>query len=234
VIGFKRPNLLGLPDVPKRLLDFLGPIKLIIILRNPVDRAISAYFHYMATGLLPCLPVEEGFDLLFDNGLTRWPRSNEILSFGLYGKHINHYASAFGPENIFICDIKALRQPGSLFASVFDFLGVHEAYVPSVRSNRPMAAPYSLTRIRVKRMLEAPAKKWTEGGSYFSFKSGAFWTSYQSGCRLIDKSVLSRVLTASAPEIPAVREKLGEFYQSDQQLLRDYCRTRTLSGDDLA
>src|SRR5690606_17419350 len=51
VIGVKRPNLLGHPECPERLRRHMPDLKIVVTLRNPIERAVSGYFHYMKSGL---------------------------------------------------------------------------------------------------------------------------------------------------------------------------------------
>ena len=51
--GFRRAELLAFPECPARIAHDLPGVRLIAVLRNPVDRAVSAYHHYVAAGLLP-------------------------------------------------------------------------------------------------------------------------------------------------------------------------------------
>ena len=60
ILGIKRPNYLNKKEVPSRLIENNPNIKIIIFLRNPVDRVISAYYHGMKMGLLPLLEINEG------------------------------------------------------------------------------------------------------------------------------------------------------------------------------
>jgi hypothetical protein len=59
-IGIKRPNYIGKPEVPKRIEFHLPHAKLIAVLRNPIDRAISAYYHNINYGFIPPINVENG------------------------------------------------------------------------------------------------------------------------------------------------------------------------------
>ena len=45
LIGIKRPNYIGKPEAPERIETDLPDARLIAVLRDPADRAISAYFH---------------------------------------------------------------------------------------------------------------------------------------------------------------------------------------------
>ena len=59
-LGIKRPSYIGKPEVPKRIEYHLPDAKLIAVLRNPIDRAVSAYFHYINNGFIPCINLEKG------------------------------------------------------------------------------------------------------------------------------------------------------------------------------
>ena len=60
MIGIKRLNYLGEDEVPKRIFKNNPKIKLIAILRNPIERAISAYFHNIKYGFIPVINLEKG------------------------------------------------------------------------------------------------------------------------------------------------------------------------------
>jgi len=61
VVGLKRPNYLPSPEVPPRIAADLPGVRLMAVLRDPVDRAFSAYHHAMRTGKLRVRPAEEAF-----------------------------------------------------------------------------------------------------------------------------------------------------------------------------
>jgi len=42
--GIKRPSYIGKPEVPARISNDLPDAKLIAVLRDPVDRAVSSYY----------------------------------------------------------------------------------------------------------------------------------------------------------------------------------------------
>lgn len=230
VIGFKRPNLLGSPNVPERIRRDLGHPKLIVVLRPPSERAISAYFHYMATGLLPCLPLDVGIRKIFAGELEGWPRAGEILEFGRYGHHLERYGHLFGRSKLFVLDVRDLNDSDSILTRLFRFLEVDESFRPQTRlnpNNRPMAAPYSLTRIKIRRLLEFPVKTWNHDGGYFGYRGGIFWSGYIGVVRLFDKRVLAPLYRCSAPKAEEIRRELDDFYADDQTAL-----ARWLDGAD--
>jgi len=47
VLGFKRPTYINRPQSAPRIKKHLPDIKLIAVLRNPMERAVTSYFHHM-------------------------------------------------------------------------------------------------------------------------------------------------------------------------------------------
>ncbi len=220
-IGFKRPNLLGRIESAARMKETLGDkVKLIAILRNPVERAVSAYFHSAATGIVSPKPVDVGLKRILD-GQFDHPRAEEILTFGLYGKHLQQFANHFDRNNfcvILLDDIKA--NVDSALRTCCDFLDVSTDFPPADSNRRPMAAPYSIGRIRIKRTLESVAKTWSENGDYFSFRKGVFWQYYMKAVRGIDQMLLKRLFPSRRPRLaPELASQLREYYASDVELL---------------
>ena len=61
----KRPNLLCVRTAPDRIFDHNADAKLICILREPASRAVSAIVHYMKSGLLPVMSMDEALNYVF-------------------------------------------------------------------------------------------------------------------------------------------------------------------------
>lgn len=88
-LGIKRPNYIGKPEVPARIRRHLPSAKLIAVLRNPIDRAVLAYFHNIYYGFLPPLDVEIGMRRIISDPsfVAKYKRSPEVIEFGYYYKH---------------------------------------------------------------------------------------------------------------------------------------------------
>ena len=101
--GIKRPNYLAIDNVPGRIANHIPGIKLIVVLRNPVDRALSAYYHYMRYGFIPVFPIHEGLPKLIRGEYKqKYPRSKEIINFGFYYNHISRYLQYFNDNQLLI------------------------------------------------------------------------------------------------------------------------------------
>ncbi|MEL7979616.1 sulfotransferase domain-containing protein [Vreelandella titanicae] len=99
-------------DTPKRVKALLGQdVKLILLLRNPTDRAISAYLHHMKKGRLG------PGDSILDVG-----KRFGIIHMGFYAEHLLKWFDSFPKENFFVGKYEDLG-PG-LLEGISSFLGV--------------------------------------------------------------------------------------------------------------
>lgn len=121
-------------DIPARVRTVLGPdIKLIVILRNPVDRAISAVVHHASKGRI---------DLAKDD-MQQVFRRFGIAHIGFYASHIAHWLAHF-PRNrfgFFVLE-RAKADTTGFYGSVFDFLGVRPLQSVSAEQSFQFAARY--------------------------------------------------------------------------------------------
>jgi hypothetical protein len=81
-------------ETPQRTKDILGGnVKLVVLLRNPIDRACSAFLHHRRHGK---------FSNVTDRMRDYW-RGHGIVHLGFYGAHLSEWAKVFPKENFFIC-----------------------------------------------------------------------------------------------------------------------------------
>ncbi len=73
--GIHRPELLTRAECAGRLVDHNPQVRVVAVLRNPVDRAVSAHAWYAQFGLVPLEPVADGLRRLLDGWEDpAWPR----------------------------------------------------------------------------------------------------------------------------------------------------------------
>jgi len=103
---------LGIPD---RIKAALGPdVKLVAILRNPVDRAISAFLHHRKFGRIQPDSRLEGRWLTARGG---------IVHMGFYDAHLAAFRERFPKENFFICTYESFFSDRSVLDSLLRFIG---------------------------------------------------------------------------------------------------------------
>lgn len=131
LLGVKCPNYLCTPECAPRLFRVLPHSRLIALLRNPVDRAISQYYHLMRSGQLPVRPADDAFEQYLAGRFEPAYARKVIMDFGLYGMGIDNFRSNFPPQQLLILtDLDMRRSSAEVFRRVCDFLDIEQIAVP--------------------------------------------------------------------------------------------------------
>lgn len=135
-IGEITPYYLFHPFAAERIKANLGPVKIIILLRDPVARTISHYRHACRLGfeslsLIEALANEtrrlEGAEkiLRLPNGRHQQHQECSYLSRSLYRHQIERYWENFGRDNVLLLPSEKLfAAPWTILMSVFRFLNL--------------------------------------------------------------------------------------------------------------
>lgn len=133
VTGEATPEYLFNPDAPQRIKEFTPEIKLIALLRNPTDRAISQYFHEVRKGN-EALPIEEAFDRE-DERLAEALSSCDYNCFnfvhyaykarGRYAEQLKRYYNLFSKDQLLVLSSEDFfADVSGTIGVICDFLGV--------------------------------------------------------------------------------------------------------------
>lgn len=105
-----------LPDYPhtiERMKAELPELKLIYVLRHPVERLVSHYIHQWSQNVISC-DINSAID-----------RFDELINYSRYAYQIQPYIEAYGRDNILFVFNEALRErPQAELQRVARFLGV--------------------------------------------------------------------------------------------------------------
>lgn len=107
-------------EVPKLLQKHFPEVKIIILVRNPIQRFYSNYLFAKAQGYTNMPDVEEVIE-----------HEGTFIQEGMYMRHIENYLRHFPREQLFIGlfdDIK--NKPEELLREVYRFLEVDDSFVP--------------------------------------------------------------------------------------------------------
>ena len=131
LVGFKNPDLIYLENNFSKLQIFCPSIKLIIILRNPVNRAYSAW------NMMYNNPKYNNYNKSFDDSISDELkyRENENKSFftaqfhflqrGYYYKQLKELLKFFSRRNILIIiSEKMFENPKKYYEMIYKFLGI--------------------------------------------------------------------------------------------------------------
>ncbi len=115
MIGEATPAYLFTQKVPELIKKDLGNIKLIVSLRNPVERLYSRYWNAKGKYI-------ENKDLSFEEKIKAKPL---FIEEGFYYDHLMRYLASFPPENILFLLFDDIKKDSKTFlASIYDFLDV--------------------------------------------------------------------------------------------------------------
>lgn len=125
LIGEKTPDYFQLPfantNIAKRIKSDLGDIKLVLIMRDPRQRAVSAIKHQIRMGRISPLLSLNSIILKRPDIINKF----KIYEYSKYDKILEHYYNHFEKDNIkilFYEDIKS--QPDYILKQLADFLDI--------------------------------------------------------------------------------------------------------------
>lgn len=112
-----------LPDVHQRLYDAIPGARLLVVLRNPVERALSALTHLVRTRRIA--PTHNVDELLLGRKHSRI-RGHGVISKGLYYRQLSAYARLFNRSHmlVLIFEDDIAKAPEDGLRQACDFLGV--------------------------------------------------------------------------------------------------------------
>jgi len=129
-----------LPLIPELIKEELGCVKIIITLRDPVARALSAYRHWLVRGTFSPLSSVENISL-------NKPKMR-ILEYGYYSQYIKAWMDCFPRENIklLVFEEDIVKNPLNTMKEVYAFLGLGDSFSPS-NVSQAVHKTFSFTRL---------------------------------------------------------------------------------------
>jgi hypothetical protein len=154
VPGESTPYYLFHPEVPSRVAASLPDVRLIALLRNPVERAYSNYQHRRRAGheklsFEEALAAEDkrlaGGDelLLTDKRYRKHHYNHTYFRRGLYAEQLEGWLALFPREQLLVLRSEDFfAQPTEIYAEVLDFIGVRRWPLSRIRHrNKASYAP---------------------------------------------------------------------------------------------
>ena len=207
IVGEATPTYAVQPRAVERMAGLLPQARLLVMLRDPVDRAYSLYWwqeQYERPPFAEAVRAEMRGDEL--NG-----RRTTYLAQGRYSEHLTRLLERYPRSAVHVALLEELSaDPRAVFAGVCRFLDIDDAFVPAAlgtvlnpafRYRRPWVTA-ALLRMR--------AWRWMPFGLAARIERG------------------NRVRNDYPPMDPAVRAELREFFAEDASRLAD------LLGRDVA
>jgi hypothetical protein len=152
-IGDASTNYLVAPESAGRIHAQYPDAKILVILRNPAERAFSTYRFLASLGLETATTFEKGLALEPRRTADeRFKRETELLYYAylyfqssLYGEQLERYYRLFPPEQIHVVLQEDLRkEPLKTVQAMYSFLGVDPAFEPELAVHNASTFPLSV------------------------------------------------------------------------------------------
>jgi hypothetical protein len=175
-IGEITPYYLFHPAAPRRIHALLPQARLVVLLRDPVERALSQLFHSRRLGLEP-LGLEEALEaepqrlahaevvLEADDGCHFSHQENSYLSRSRYGEQLQRLETLFPKEQLLVLRSEDLfEDPVQIWSRLLEFLELEDWPLPPLEEPANAGDGESATvppwlRLRLRRQLE-PTYGW--------------------------------------------------------------------------
>ncbi|WP_322752603.1 sulfotransferase [Frankia sp. Cas3] len=165
LLGEATPFYLYDLDAQNRIERIIPKAKLVVLLRNPVDRAHSNWTHLWAAGLeaerdfVRACALEEG------RKADGWAHFWHYVSQGRYGEQLDHLFRRFAREQVLLLRYRDLRDsPVPTLDRVCEFLGVETGLLDAVPSEN--VTPF-VADTRTNAMLRALLRNGGKVGQHF-------------------------------------------------------------------
>lgn len=124
--GEKSASYLYSKQAPLQIKRLNPDIKILAILRNPIDRAYSDYWHKRRNGM-ESLSFEDALHAEAERIENGAPFEQHYATYGLYANHLRNYFSSFGKDQCLTLLFDELRNnPGVICKKCFNFLELDE------------------------------------------------------------------------------------------------------------
>jgi hypothetical protein len=143
ICGEASPSYLYFTESAKQIKDCNDRAKIIIILRNPVERAYSNYMHMRRDGREYCSFIS-AIEMEQKREKSGWEWSWMYKKCGLYYESVKKYLDTFDEPNVnIILYDDFVIEPTRCIKNIYNFLGVDPLFIPTVRKFNVTGEPRS-------------------------------------------------------------------------------------------
>jgi hypothetical protein len=204
-VGEMSPVYLYVPEAAGRIRHYVPEARLVAVLRNPVERAYSAYLKLVREGR-ETLGFAEALEEEEERIQNNWHAMWHYKSRGFYHEQLTRYYKLFDREQIRVYLYEDFdKDPIAVTQSIFRFLEVNDSFVPDTSrryDDDVLGIPrsYALnTFVGKPNPLKAALKPFVPRGLR----------------RRISSNLYKRNLKGAAPMPEEIRAELTEAYRED-------------------
>jgi len=204
------------PGTAERIKRYVPEARLIALLRNPADRAYSAFLHAVRIGREPLTDFAQALREEERRIRDNWHYVFHYRNRGFYHEQLKRYYEVFGREKVGVWLYEDLSyDPVGVVQSTLRFLGVDDTFTPDISAkHNPARVPKGEAARSMIRLMNKT----------LPFVSKVFPPASEKARQLI----ASRILAEATPIDPETRRELIEGYREDVLQLQE------LIGRDLS
>lgn len=132
-IGEASALYLYIPKAPERIRHYIPEVKLITILRNPAERAYSAFLFQRRDGLEPNNDFAQALKEEKHRIKTNWVPIYFYQEMGFYYTQLKRYFDLFDPNQMRVYLYEDFRKsPQNTIKDILNFLELDDSFVPNV------------------------------------------------------------------------------------------------------
>lgn len=130
------------PEAPYKMNKLLPKAKIVIILRNPADRAYSLWCqnrYYMKCENLSFSQAMEAeprrmVSIPFNNTWPQYPGAYQYVNSSMYCNQVKRYYEAFSKKNVKVIIFEEfIKEPAQHCSNIFDFLDIDKNFQPKFK-----------------------------------------------------------------------------------------------------
>lgn len=133
--GEASPVYLYSPHAAINIKECLPNVKLVVVLRDPSERAYSHYLHLRRDKREPCDHFRDALSSEPSRIEMGWEWSWHYRGLGYYNAQVERYDALFSTDQlrVYLYD-DVIRDPSPVVQDIFDFIGVDSSFEPDTRS----------------------------------------------------------------------------------------------------
>jgi len=133
VRGESTPFYLWSRGAHRRIAEAIPHVKLIAVVRDPVDRAYSNWMHLWSDGLEPVSDFEHTFTLQQERIDAGWAPFWRYVELGRYGEQLEHLYRYIDPERVLVLRYRTVvDDPQAAVDEACRFLGITQGVIGSI------------------------------------------------------------------------------------------------------
>ena len=161
LLGEASPRYLYYPDAANAIKKVIGNPKIIVVLRNPIDRAYSHFLMNRQSDLEPECDFVKAVALEDQRVAKAWGWDWHYIRVGCYAEQVKRYQSLFGSDFVKVFLYDDLKDDMlAVLKNIFLFLGVDDRFQPDTSERLKVASTKGAADSYFGRLVFATESTW--------------------------------------------------------------------------